>query len=70
MIDENIIEVERKNAHGTDFFYPRNPTAENAAALWEQKTLTVRNMGKLKKLGFVIMEVVTAQGKKLEVGAL
>ena len=65
-----VIEVTRRNSHGTDFFDPANEQAENACALWGQKTITLRNMGALKKMGFVIKEVIVRGDKRHFLGDL
>jgi len=68
---ETIIEVEKKTTYGSDYIYPVNEQARNACALLSnQKTLTEANIKGLKAMGFKIVQVMQANGKKMEVGEL
>lgn len=66
----STIQVTRRNKYGTDFFHPANDQAENACALWGQKTLTLVNMGALKKMGFTIDEIIVRGDKRHFLGEL
>lgn len=65
-----VIQVEKVNRYGSDLIYPRNELAEKACALWGQKTITLRNIGALKDMGFVVEQVVMANGKAIKMGDL
>lgn len=68
---DNIIEVEKKNQYGTDFYYPISEQAKKTCALLNgQKTLTPWNFRDLKKMGFVIRQVVVVNGKVIQAGEL
>ncbi len=65
-----VIQVEKVNKYGSDLIYPRNALAEKACALWGQKTITLRNIGALKDMGFIVEQVVMANGKVIKTGEL
>ena len=65
-----VIQVEKVSKYGSDLIYPRNELAEKACALWGQKTITPRNIGALKDMGFIVEQVVMANGKPIKTGEL
>lgn len=68
---QNIIEVEKRVHYGSEYIYPINDQAVKACELLgAQKTLTPLNIVKLKAMGFVIRQVMTANGKQMTVGEL
>lgn len=54
------IAVEIKNNYGSQAIYPANPAAVLFAQLLNQKTLTARDIGLIKQLGYGV-EQVSAQ---------
>lgn len=66
-----ILEVEKRNRYGSEYIYPLNEQAQRACALLNnQKSLTAQNIERLKDMGFIIKQVMTANGKQMEVGEL
>lgn len=49
-----ILIVEIREPYGVRTIYPVNEIARRFAELLEQKTLTVRDIERIKKLGFVV----------------
>ena len=65
------IQVEARNKYGTPYFYPLNKEAKEAINLFgNRKSLSLANIEALKKMGFVIEQMVMAGGKAIKVGVL
>jgi hypothetical protein len=63
-MNEKKLQVEIKSVYGNEKIYPVNEAAKLVATLLRQSSLTQRDVGVLKKLGYTI-EVVTTKPKEL-----
>ena len=56
MNPEMICEVQTRTNYGQTYYYPKNENARNFARLIDRKTLTIRDLQWIAKLGFLLKD--------------
>lgn len=56
MTTEMICEVRTKSNYGATYYYPTNEAAREFARLVDHKTLTIRDLQHIAKLGFTLRD--------------
>lgn len=56
MNTEMICEVQTRSNYGQTYYYPKNETARDFTRLLDRKTLTIRDMQHIAKLGYTLKD--------------